>query len=413
MYFVKRHQSGAFFTLSSSNVPFEELTKRVQSLTITERMMGMSTGSVTFRDSDQFLSDHVVEGGLINIEWGYKDVGHTIQAITPNPSSPTDIKGPAFKSGMTGILGSSSCDADDKGEGTYTISFKSGLGLISNKRSKNYFGPYATIIAQILTLAGVFPAFQYIAFSKMKEVATLSPLKQSNETDMQFLIRKAEEWGCVFQIGQTMTGQDVAVFADPDKLKFSQFGKITKLGFGVDHVFKYMCGDESNCIKYRCEHDLSQDGTGEIVQFALIGGMPIEGKLQMGEQRVVAYKLDLEKYKKEMTQLVKEKGPGAGITFQTKILKATDFQSAEISRYWTMVEQRTAPSGSGKRVTIKAFGNPLYTPSAKISLGKGFPDRYRRIKNLVMESVIHKLFQGGHYFCDIVGVDFLGLKLGF
>lgn len=407
------NQDSSFFEVTSPDSNIDVAEKDIKSLTIIEEAYKLTTGTIILRDDSQIYSNLFKIGSRISATWGFKDPLKAIQNVITDINNPLEIKGPIFRSNLTAILLTPSGTMNNDGSAEFIINFRSGQLFINERKTRNIpiIGTpmnKGLAITQVLVESGV-PA-PFVLFTngphRMTDDITKTPLKQSNETNFQFLRRKADEWNVFFRVGTDPAGISQAVFADNDKVQTSPFGALTTGGAGIDNLFDWR-GGVKNVLNASWENNFVQDGTGDHVQLQIVGpGFVLENKQVVETETVVAFRLDMARLKAEMRSAERKKRGSSALLYQS-IIDATDFQSDIIRRFWTATEFKTAPQGGGNKVIIETFGNPLYTPPNKVKLGLGFPERLTaNAPNLKMRRVEHRLSIEG-YKCKIDVRDLL------
>lgn len=404
------NQDSSYFEVTSSDVNIEAVTRDVKSLTIVEEQMNMTTGSIVLRDDNQSYSKIFKPGATLTIGWGFKDPFKAIQNLITDINNPLEFKGPVFRKNLKAYLLSPQGSLNNNGTGGFIINFRSGLNSVNKRitRSLPIVGTPSTkglVILQVLAESGYLAPFVLFVAGphRMTDIITKAPLRQENETNFQFLRRKADEWNLTFQTGVDMAGIPQAIFCDHDKSQLSPFTTLTTGGIGLNNLFNYK-GGVRNVLSATWENNFIQDGTGDHVQFALVEGIPVQQKSTAKTEKVLAYKLDMKKLTTEMNAIKKKSGIPAAQKFYQGIIDATDFQDKNIKKFWTSTEFKTAPQGGGIKVTIDCFGNPLYTPPNNVILGYGWPEQVTEVARLKMRKVTHTLDKGG-YKCKIEVTD--------
>lgn len=422
-----RNQDSSYFRIKIPGETIKFLEKFVKSISIQEKEFQLTTGSITFDDRDQIVTDTFfpskkataitgkknsgVLGKVLELEWGYKDPLKALAALAPDLNNPTELKGPIFRAGLKGVVVSPSGSMGENGAAETTIQFMNAVNSFTRRTNRVYqIGTRGTVILQVFIELGILTPL--INFEGMETpVLPSNPVRRSNETGFEFLKRKAEEWNCVFRISNTPIGTEAGIFANLSRIETLPFATVTTGAIGRDFLFEYARG-KRNVISADWENQFGQANVGDNVQLRIVAGKPQTVRTTAQTEQVQSFKLDTEKLKRAFQRAKATGGVAAAQSLLTGILNATDFNDPEIRKYWVPAEYKTAPNSAGTTVTIETFGSTLYSPPIKCKLGKGFPKFIQDFKNWRISGVDHTINREG-YRCSIECQNFPSNSAGF
>jgi len=374
-----------YFKVTSNQIKTKIDSRSVKSFTVTEEQGKLTTGSLVLDDPACLYYDIINRGTFFDIEWGrnYSERG-----------------GSLFRKGLTVMITSPSIKLDKTG--TTTIQFKSGFSAIKDKIRKTHSGALSKVIASVMTNAGV--TNQMIDFVGMDKSGDV---RQDNETDFNFLTRKATEYKVFFRIGQDLGGNFVGVFADYKSPMVKNFSK--QVSGTIDEIFQldYKTGN-FNVIEAGVDYQYSDKGGGRNISFVIIDGNPVKNETEKVPQKIQAMQLDEKKLFAYQKKLQDEQGFDASTKFLADVYAAKDFEDDLIKQFWTPVDYKTATPHTGLKVTAKILGVPNLTPPQKLKFNGNWPRLVTGANNIMLRSVTHNISRSG-YYCDLECRDYFSL----
>lgn len=388
-----QNKDSSFFQISSPDVDLTEIdmSKETVSLSITERMGAMPQGTLKFLDPFHAFSRILRTGAELNISWGYKNFGKTIDS--KDALSLDEITGDIERRGLKGFVSSPGGSGSSSGVIAYDCNFTS-YGFRGDDKTETFdSGNRTGVISQAFNDLGILPSNQIIDFSIGREALNPRRSVRQDETTYLFLTRLAREWRAVFTISFNNKGLAVGIFVDPEKLNTSNIPFRVNGQKGSAHELGYK-GKVNNVKSYKWSSNESENGVGANVRLEIIDGQPVFRRFVAGEETVISYKLNTEKIK----SAIKDKEVD-GIVAQTKfvreLLSTKTFD--QIKHFFDAYESTTAPQGFGYRVTAETIGNPLYSPPNQIRLVNGFPDRLGSSQAIYyLNEVTHNIGKSGY-----------------
>lgn len=366
-----QNKDSSFFEITSPDVELNEtdINKFLTSLTITERMGSMPQGSLKLRDPFHSFSRILRTGAELQISWGYKNFGKTLDARSA--LSLDEISGDIVRRGLKGFVTSPSGGGNAGGLITYNCNFTA-YGFRGEDKTKVYdSGKRKDVISQAFIDIGILPQNQIIDFNLGLESVTDRRSVRQDETTYLFLSRLSREWRALFTITYNNKGLPVGIFIDPEKLKSANIHFRVNGQTGSVHEIGYK-GKINNVKSYTWTSNESENGVGENVKLEIVDGQPVFRRFVAEEEKVVSYRLNTDRIK----DAIKDKETD-GVVAQTKLVKEllSTKEFSQIQHFFDPFESSTAPQGFGYKVNIDAIGNPLYSPPNQVSFVNGFPDR--------------------------------------
>lgn len=398
------NRDSIFFTLESDDIGLNEidLSRSIESITITERSSAMPQGSIVFNDSNNIISRIFRIGAKLKLSWGYKDFGQTLESLVPKDLNFDEITGPLIRRGLEIFISSPSGSGDANGKIQYNCNF-TGLNFRGPDSTKEYTsGKKRDVITQAFNEIGVTRSF--IDFVRGSEAVTETRSIRQDETTFLFLVRLAKEWRALFHMGYLQDGTIGAVFVDPGKTDANRFVSWMFSG-GSSHLIGYKDA-VSNVISYSWTNNQGESGIGDNVNIEIVNGEIVFRRFVVEDEQVVTYRLNKEK----IAAIYADEG--ADLATQAKITKEllskTSFE--QVKHFFIPVESSTAPQGYGYRIKAKMIGNPLFVPPSQIKINDGFPEQLGGNQSTwYLEAVTHTIDNSG-YFMDVEIVDAFALS---
>lgn len=379
------------------SIEAEYLTDKVISMQITEEMHKMITGTMVLMEDENFRTSLSLRRfRKIEIQWGYKNkeqiqkdayakIKNSKELFTPMQATRVAkgyIQNPSWQSGQDGKM-------------TYSCSFicfETPWTLVGN----NYFssGNRFTVIQQTILSMGILVSF--VKFRRMNEILTYDTgIRRNNISGFKFLNNLALEWQCLFRIAYDKTGMPVALFCDyTDEASIMQFVNLVGGCTGLSVLWEYKSGMR-NVLSYNAQHSQSE-GAGDNVVPMMINGAVTFQRFNATTEKVQYFVLNTAEMAKEM----KNSAAQAALFKDWIGRKSWDDTGANgkaVSKYFTLMDDKTAPQGIGFTVSLEAIGNPLCTAPARAKFGKGFPAILGTdTTTFYQTSVVHRIDKSGY-----------------
>ena len=366
---IKHNQDDSFFAVKSDKIPLGLMSADTRSITIKEDAGKMITGSIELLDRYNTYINMFSYNAEIDIAFGYKG-GISLSNVFNN------ISALSLRTGLRALLMNPEHEMKDNGEKITKFNFRSGYGMTADRNSYNYEGKTRfETIKEVFERNAISDVF--IKFPSMSEKAMI---RQTNESDFSFLRNLSKKLRTRFQVYSNSSGGYFAIFCDEASLDEA---RIKNKSFNIqessaDYLFEWG-GGLSNVYSAKCVQNVGENGTGDMVRIVMIDGDVVTQRSSASVKRFQTVKLNTALLKEDMKRVQNKYGYAAAAKFYSAIISAEKISDPKIARYWTPVEQSTAPDTAGIEVTIRARGNPLYIPSGQSILGFGFPDFYRSI----------------------------------
>lgn len=352
------NHDGTWFKVTSKDVNLETvMTPDVMSLSITEEMAKMDSGTIQLLDRNNIYSRILRPGVKMYISWG-TGLGQ------PNASQRNPIEV---------MINSPSGGGDGGGRITFNCSFMA-LQSRGSQLIKWYeTGTKADVIAEVMDRIGILPSNREINFARGSEGITSGTKICQNESDFRFLVKYADEWRAAFRIGTDQKGNQIACFVDYAKLKTSDFVK-KMTGSGSTHFeygngYQSILSNKANVLEYTWQDHSMDSANGQGVRI-----YEADGQIQMltynvEDETVTTWRLDPKKIEDEL----KLHDMAGQTKLMASYLSAQTFE--EVKRFFIEDTTTTAPQGSGITVDAKLMGDPTVTASMIATFGNGFPPR--------------------------------------
>ena len=383
----------SFYQITSDDVKLEGriMVEDLRSLTVTEELGKMDSGTLSFNDPNHFYSRILRTGVTLKLIWGYARRGADLSVPANLFNSDVfsqDLERRGLKVFVTGPGGG----GDDHGQ----IEYKCNFLALDMRGSDNFVrykaGTKGDVVAQILSRLGIPTGSQVINFQRMKEKIPLDTEVMQWESDFKTLVRLSFEWRASFRIGYRADGSLAAVFVDTWSLPTAiRSNGLTTMRSNVYYEYGT---STANVQSFTWQDQSGESGVGDNVQMRWVNGQPMFIHYQAETQTVTVWEIDQEKMKAEMDR---RGNLGDKAELLNAWMNAKTFE--EVKRYFKPVNQETAPQGTGIITTIKTMGSPLYPVGLAADIGPGFPDRVRH-KGVVtyIRKLTHTIVE--NYMCD-------------
>lgn len=345
------------------------VSQDVISLSVTEEMHKIDSGTLTLFDPNHVYSVLLRVGRQLVISWGYKRADASPAAALSRQLNPDEFTGAISRRGLTAIVLSPGGSADSQGRQQYRCNFRAvnvrGQFDLAVFRS----GTKASVVRQLLEGLGV--TLVDVNFRRGNEVVTPDTEIRQQATTFRFLSQIAFEWGALFRISHTPDGQLAACFIDPWRVKDTPFTRlVTGATSGGSAFFDYG-GAAANVRQYNWQDHAGESGIGDAVQIVFQDGKPTFVKYTVEDERVKGWRLKPERIQDEL----KRRGLEAGFQGQMELLRewaeAKTFE--QIKGFFEPIESGAAPQGLGYTVQLQTLGNTLNTAPLIAQFGDGFP----------------------------------------
>lgn len=365
------NKDSSFFTIESNDISLRDisLSKYLMSLSITEQMDAMATGSLQFRDPNHFLSRVLRTGAEIVLSWGYKDIKETPYSLIAKDLNTDEISGTLIRRGLKAFVSSPSGSGGNDGAITYNCNFTS-FGFRGEDTAKKFeTGSKRDVINTVFDDIGISSSKRLINFTYGSDTLNSDSIIRQEETSFKFLTRLAREWRCLFFVTYDSKGEPVGIFVDSNKVSSSQLPLWATNAIGGSHIIGYK-GKLNNVKSYTWSSSEGENGVGDNVRIDIVDGQMIFRQFIAEEEKVITYRLNQERIK----QVFEETDDiGTQTALMTELLSKNDFE--QIKHFFDPVESSYAPQGFGYSINCDMIGNPLYIPSSQIKISNGFPDR--------------------------------------
>lgn len=351
------NHDGSWFKVESPDIKTDMIkTEDVMSLSITEEMAKMDSGTLQLLDRNNIYSYILRPGVKLRISWGTR-----MGQPTAASRSPIEV-----------MVNSPSGGGDGGGRITFNCSFMA-LQSRGSEMVKWYeTGTKADVIADAMRRCGVLNP--EINFARGSEAITSGTKVCQNESDFRFLVKYADEWRAAFRIGRDKQGNQIACFVDYAKLKTSNFVKLmtgeSSVHLEYGDAYEAILSNQANTLEYSWQDHSMDAATGQGVRV-----YEADGKIQMQtynvkDETVTTWRLVPERIQAAFNQQ-------KDITTQTSLM--VDFLSVktfdEVKRFFVEDTTTTAPQGSGLTIDAKLMGDPNVTAAMIATFGAGFPSR--------------------------------------
>lgn len=368
----------SFFEVKNITKPGDKTVinnEDVISMSVTEEMGKMITGTITLNDPTHVYSRLLREGLKLAISWGYYDPDLSPFSLLQLKNNATEFSNLVARRTVIARIYSPSGGGGQDGRVTFNCQFQSGTEYgINTKKRVFQAGTKASIVQQILlTDMQILPLLQFVDFARGTEIVTPNTaIRMDNESPFSFLVRYAREWGAVFRIAFTPEGLPAAMFVDASKVTKTKFNNLVVGGVGDSNLFEWK-GGVRNTLKYTWRKN---DAGGDSVSVNYVNGKPEYTFKKAEDEKVTYWKLDFDavkRYYKDRKQSIPQLAE-----FTKKMLATDDFNDFVKRKFFVPATSTTAPQGAGYQLQVSTLGNPLHTAGNKASFGEGFPDMFKR-----------------------------------
>lgn len=342
------NHDGVFFDVQSDDVDFKSVASEdVMSLSITEEMAKMDSGTLRLRDPNGVYSDLLRPGVKVKVSWGVRG---KVQDVKRNP--------------IEFMINSPSGGGDQSGLVTFDCSFAA-IGFRGSDSVRWYeSGTRAEVVAEVMDRMGILTTI--IDFARGSEALSGGNKVSQCESDFKFLVRVADEWKAAFRVYIDQSGRAVAAFVDYDKV-----GRAAKVAVGESStVLSYGFGnDPPNVKSYKWKDDSMNSSTGQGARVVIVDGKPQIYRTVVEDEKVKTYRLVPERIEAELsTRDLKGR-----TSLLLEYMSVKDFES--VKRFFVEDTVTTAPQGSGLELDVDIIGDPLVTAGMVASFKSGFPSR--------------------------------------
>jgi hypothetical protein len=388
-------RGSAFFAIQGLN--FNETfidEKDLIGLTVTEELDKLTMGTIKLLDRNHIYSSLLTRGAQLAISWGYAllgDIGNVLMIGD-------DITAVRERRGLR-VMVMSPGGSGKGGSSEYSCNFWA-IGLRGSQRHEVYESmKREDVIRQVMQRIGVVTP--EINFDTQTITFTSEVVERQDETDFQFLARKAREWRAYLMMGHDPAGNPVGAFVDVDKIATSRIVQSMTGGIGNEFTLNYNTGDLSNCLEYDWQCSDGENGVGAGTQIVMVNGQPTIIRYTVEGETVRTWNLNTDRLEAEYAK--RDYMGQASLTAQ--IWDADQFK--EVERYFDPVDQTTAPNGHGYTLTAKVLGNPVMVPPSIVRFGKGFPNLFTSVDmtpRFFLRRNEHSIGRDG-YTCSLEIVD--------
>jgi len=418
------NRDSSYFKLSADSIKqsMSIMTQQVIRFSLTEETGKLLSGSLSIYDPTDYYGNILRMGKPINIEFGYKKNPVFFSTFKEDKDQTT---GAFNRTGIRAIIQSPSGSASDKGVKVYNCNFigREYSAGIYNKVFRT--GTKATVISEVMSLLVISKKNQYISFPRGKERITEDTYVMQYESHVNFLRRLSFEWGALFELATTPSGERVGLFATMDSLSQKNYAKLkSQAERGSFMTFNYMYKKGENaCLVKSYDWSQSGGGAGDNVQIVMVAGQPQFIRYNAATESTIVYKFKPEKVR---AMLKTQPNLAARSDLLKDWLAINEFETLVKKGFFVASTETTAPQGLGFKITCKILGNTMATSSMraifedqsekKNSLGgldkiftnetaEGFPDVFKN-KNYKfwIRKVTHEITQQG-YQGDVEIVD--------
>lgn len=352
----------AFFKVKLDGSDYQVLSPNVKSLTLTEELNKGIEGSLSLRDQNYVAHSKIRTGTPIEITWGY-GLSFPKSIFPPAPGEIVGLPQRTIKAVVQAPNGS----GQDNGDVNYSINFYE-REMRSDKLSRVFSnGDYTNLVKQLFGEMGV--SEMEVDFEKGSlAIDTHNPERQHG-TNHNFLVELAERFRVAYRV-TTIGIRKLALFTDYKKLNKSVFARKLSGAFGTKRTLSWRT-DVANVMSWNWKENFGEGGQGDAVAIRVDaqGNRVFDRKVIEGGS-VVVWRLEPERVKAE---LMKNRSLGNEIQFVQKIAETKSFE--EVKRFFSRVEERTAPQGPGYEIGVKMFGDPFLTPPMQVVFDKSFPSQ--------------------------------------
>lgn len=396
-----------FFPIDNSffNIKFDgedgeiDITRNVESISVTEEIQKMTTGTIKINDPFGIYSRQLKNGKTFTLEWGYKKRGIDFN----DEANDDELTGNRIRRGLRCFIQSPGGEGSN-GKLTYSCNFYSEEFKANLKDTVWYRdGTKKQVVEDAFETLGVETANQYIDFEIQDDQLGVDNAVLQNETTFKFLVRLAFEWRCLFKIGYNQSGDLIGLFIDNSKInddKAKDFQKeVTGGDTGSTKVFEYGVNSKyPNVISYSWKHNIGDSGLGDGNRIEIINGKTVITNYTVEDQIVKISKLNEARLKQYIKNNPDQKD------LLSDIIRANDLDSkigeTTVSYFFDVVETTTAPQGLGYSADLLIIGDVLMSPTIQVKFGNGFPDMFKNnfdgLNKFYIKRVTHNINNQGY-----------------
>jgi len=352
----------AFFKVTLDGSDYHVLSPNVKSLTLTEELNKGIIGSLSLNDPNYVAHSKIRTGTQILITWGY---GLSFPTSI-FPRSIGEITGLPQRT-IKAIVQAPAGNGQENGDVGYDINFYE--REMRDDRLTRVFtnGDNSNLVRQVMGEMGV--SDMEINFEKGSEAITDQTPVRQHGTNHNFLVELAERFHAAYRV-TTIGSHKLGIFVDFKKLGTSTFAKKLSGAFGTKRTLSWRT-DVANVTKWNFNENFGEGGTGDSVTIRVDaqGNRTFDRKVIEGGS-IVTWRLEPDRVKAE---LIKNKDLGTQVEFVARIAETKTFE--EVKRFFSRVEERTAPQGPGYEIGLSMFGDPFLTPPMEVVFDKSFPSQ--------------------------------------
>jgi hypothetical protein len=400
------NKDSSFFEIVDSDitVPEKDFSDNVLSLTLTEEMGKMNSGSMRIYDPEHFYSKILRMGVKLTLSWGYKRFDSALESVF-SLISPSEVTGPINRGKLNAVVMSPSGSLGQDGTVIYNCNFYAREFLLGGTKNVYSTGTKKTVVETVFLRMGFTVSF--VKFDRMTEVITPDTQVIQYENDYKFVLRLAQEWQCIFRTGNDVLGNFIALFINPKYVDDTLFLNLVTGAFKGGSINLDYKDGARNVIEASWKNHAGESGSGDSVQLTYMNGKPTFIRYIAQSETVKAWRFVPERVEKKLRGAPDFKSRALLVK---EYLNASDFE--QVKWAFEPIESSTAPQGLGYSVNAKVLGNPLITAPMSVTFGKGFPDFLsHRLLNYYLRKVEHTIDRSG-YFCNLDIVDILTLTGG-
>jgi hypothetical protein len=348
------------------------ISNDTQSLTITEELGKITTGTLALKDESHIYSKIFRTGMKFNLTWGYKswDVQASTRAKLDNPN---ELLGNGVRKGLRCIIQQPGGGGDNSGTVTYNVTFFANEILNGKEYRRFDFGTYRSVVIQLFSDLDVNDFV--IDFRDQNQALSTSRTLRQREGSFKLLLRLATQFKAFMHIGYKQNGEKIGIFIDGyklDSIAMQRYMNSITGGIGSEKTLFYNDGEKGNVKNYTWQHHIGESGQGSGVNVVIINGQPVFQRFIAEEQKVITYKLN----NKKISAKLKNSDSFKKTLFSKNMLNATEFKQVE----WAFdeVETVTAPEGIGFSVNCNMMGDPLLMIPLRVIFKGNWPSPLRQ-----------------------------------
>lgn len=395
------NQDSFFIDITVSETQ-RKINNDVISLSVTEEMSKMITGTITFLDNEDYYAKEFRAGIKFVLSWGYKKRNETLTSVAVRTINVTEMTGLNVRRGLQCMVVNEGGKADSGGQKTYACKFY-GAEFGSNIFDAKVYssGSKRTCIQDAMTFLGCQTTF--IKFNNENVQLNSNNAVRQNEKYFKFLVRLAKEWRCIFKMGYTQTGQLIGMFVDNNQIGSGQVnnfiqsitgavGSTKLLEFGVGSI-------NPNVSAYDWQHHVGESGQGDHVTISIINGQAVTTRYITEDKKVYVLKLKEDRLKEFLENHSDDAMSILANVMKAKSMDAEVWNKKTIKDFFSAEMIGTAPQGFGFTVNCQMIGDPAMSPPVEIVCGNGFSPQLQEkmpMNKLYCKKVSHTLSGQGY-----------------